>query len=151
MNREEFLNKLAEALKGQMNPSDIQSQIEYYDGYIKTEASNGRHEYDVVAELGDPWALAHNLVEQEEISEGNTYSETTYGGYNYYQKKDVQQDEETGHRSSKWNTIKWIIMIVAIVVMIIFVVGGIFAAVMPILIPVLLVWVVVRMFAGSGR
>ena len=49
MNREEFLNRLGAALNGEVPPSVIQENLNYYDGYIREEAAKGRTEEEIIA------------------------------------------------------------------------------------------------------
>ena len=71
MTRSEFLNKLKEALANDLSGPVIQENVNYYSGYIADEVRKGRSEEEVVAELGDPWAIARTIIESLEI-QGNT-------------------------------------------------------------------------------
>ena len=48
MRKTEFLQELREALDGEVSASVIQSNISYYDQYIRQEAAKGRREEEVI-------------------------------------------------------------------------------------------------------
>ena len=50
MRKTEFLQELREALDGEVSASVIQSNISYYDQYIRQEAAKGRREEEVIEE-----------------------------------------------------------------------------------------------------
>ena len=54
MRKTEFLQELREALDGEVSASVIQSNISYYDQYIRQEAAKGRREEEVIEEIGSP-------------------------------------------------------------------------------------------------
>ena len=45
--------------------------MNYYNDYITEEVRKGRRESDVSEELGDPWAIAKNIITSEDMK-GNT-------------------------------------------------------------------------------
>ena len=51
MRKTEFLQELREALDGEVSASVIQSNISYYDQYIRQEAAKGRREEEVIVEI----------------------------------------------------------------------------------------------------
>ena len=66
MTREEFLQGLKEALDGNMDASAIQENLNYYNEYINEEVRKGKTEQQVVDTLGDSWAIAQTLLEEDE-------------------------------------------------------------------------------------
>ena len=58
MRKTEFLQELREALDGEVSASVIQSNISYYDQYIRQEAAKGRREEEVIEEIGSPRLIA---------------------------------------------------------------------------------------------
>ena len=93
MTRSEFLNKLKEALANDLSGPVIQENVNYYSGYIADEVRKGRSEEEVVAELGDPWAIARTIIESLEI-QGNTQED--YGYEPNRQNYDQRQQSGTG-------------------------------------------------------
>ena len=48
MTRGEFLDRLGESLEGELNGSEIQKQVAYYEQYIIEETKNGKNEETVI-------------------------------------------------------------------------------------------------------
>ena len=78
MTKREFLDKLKKALVNDLSGSVIQENVNYYNDYITEEVRKGRRESDVIEELGDPWAIAKNIITSEEMK-GNT--QESYDSY----------------------------------------------------------------------
>ena len=64
MRKTEFLQELREALDGEVSASVIQSNISYYDQYIRQEAAKGRREEEVIEEIGSPRLIAKTIRQQ---------------------------------------------------------------------------------------
>ena len=77
MTKSEFLEKLRHALANDLSGPIVQDNVRYYDSYISDEVRKGRREEDVIAELGDPWAIAKTIIESVEI-QGNKQDEYGY-------------------------------------------------------------------------
>ena len=78
MTKREFLDKLKKALVNDLSGSVIQENVNYYNDYITEEVRKGCRESDVIEELGDPWAIAKNIITSEEMK-GNT--QESYDSY----------------------------------------------------------------------
>ena len=109
MNRQEFIDKLQEALAGEISAGDLQSNLAYYRDYISSEISRGRTEEEVMAELGDPRLIARTIIDAqtaEEESHGYYREERTGtgsgAGYGYYREEqsgpgyEYYREERTG-------------------------------------------------------
>ena len=70
MSKTEFLEQLQEELGGQLTSAELREQIDYYSQYIDDEIAKGNGEDSVLADLGDPWAIAHNILDDKERKEG---------------------------------------------------------------------------------
>ena len=62
MTRQEFLERLREALESELDRRNVQENVDYYNSYIIEETAKGRKESDVIAELGDPWVIARSVI-----------------------------------------------------------------------------------------
>ncbi|WP_419093796.1 DUF1700 domain-containing protein [[Clostridium] scindens] len=152
MTRSEFLNKLKEALANDLSGPVIQENVNYYSGYIADEVRKGRSEEEVVAELGDPWAIARTIIESLEI-QGNTQED--YGYEPNRQNYDQRQQSGTGQvhifgLDTWWKKLLLVLGIVGVFMLVIAVIGGIFSLLAPILVPLILVIIVFRII-GSRR
>ena len=152
MTRSEFLNKLKEALANDLSGPVIQENVNYYSGYIADEVRKGRSEEEVVAELGDPWAIARTIIESLEI-QGNTQED--YGYEPNRQNYDQRQQSGTGQvhifgLDTWWKKLLLVMGIVGVFMLVIAVIGGIFSLLAPILVPLILMIIVFRII-GSRR
>jgi len=152
MTRSEFLNKLKEALANDLSGPVIQENVNYYSGYIADEVRKGRSEEEVVAELGDPWAIARTIIESLEI-QGNTQED--YGYEPKRQNYDQRQQSGTGQvhifgLDTWWKKLLLVLGIVGVFMLVIAVIGGIFSLLAPILVPLILMIIVFRII-GSRR
>lgn len=146
MTRSEFLNKLKEALANDLSGPVIQENVNYYSGYIADEVRKGRSEEEVIAELGDPWAIARTIIESVEI-QGNTQED--YGYEPKKQNYDQRQQNSTGQvhifgLDAWWKKLLLVLGIVGVFMLVVAVIGGIFSLLAPILVPLLLVVIVFR-------
>lgn len=152
MTRSEFLNRLKEALANDLSGPVIQENVNYYSGYIVDEVRKGRSEEEVVAELGDPWAIARTIIESLEI-QGNTQED--YGYESKRQNYDQSQQSGTGQvhifgLDTWWKKLLLVLGIVGVFMLVIAVIGGIFSLLAPILVPLILVIIVFRII-GTRR
>lgn len=150
MTKYEFLEKMRHALANDLSGSVIQDNINYYDGYISDEVRKGRSEAAVIDELGDPWAIARNIIEA---------MENTGNGQESYTYDPAQQSFGNGQNSrvrvigvnSWWKKLLVILGVLGIIMLVVAVIGGIFSLLAPIIIPVLIIMFVVRLIGGRRR
>lgn len=150
MTKYEFLEKMRHALANDLSGSVIQDNINYYDGYISDEVRKGRSEAAVIDELGDPWAIARNIIEA---------MENTGNGQESYTYDPAQQGFGNGQNSrvrvigvnSWWKKLLVILGVLGIIMLVVAVIGGIFSLLAPIIIPVLIIMFVVRLIGGRRR
>lgn len=146
MTKKEFLEKLKEALGNDLSGPVVQEQTVYYRQYIEDEVRKGRREEDVVAELGDPWAIARTIIDSVEMQGG------TGGSYAYEPESkrsyDRYQEEANVHVfgiDTWWKKLLLILGVVGIFLLVIAVIGGIFSLLVPILIPLILISLIFRL------
>lgn len=139
MNRREFLSQLKSALENKLSVEEIKKNIDYYDAYIDDEIRKGQTEEDVIASLGDPWAIAKTLLISSEIGgkEYYSYSEEVSQTVGKDNTKKLTQNGE-------WNKILAIIAIVVIGLVVLSVVFGLLAFVIRFAVPILIIIFVIR-------
>lgn len=139
MNRREFISGLKEALELKMSKNEIDTQLEYYNDYIKAEIKSGRSEKDVVSDLGDPWAIAKNLgYESESVYEEETTPEAdTF---------DRGESNKVYTTNSKWIVWGILFLIIAIIFAVLSFTMSVLSFFSPILLPIFFVMIIVRMF-----
>lgn len=140
-----FLDKLKKALGNDLPGAVVQEHVNYYHNYINEEIGKGRSEAEVIRELGDPWAIARNIIASEEVK-GN--AKETYDGYEPERQADHTWNRNTAIHvfgiDSWWKKLLLILGVIGVVLVIGVVIGGLLSLLMP-LIPVLIViWVVIR-------
>ena len=155
MSREEFLQKLSQALAGEVSRGVIDENIRYYDDYIRSEAAKGMTEEEVIAQIGEPRLIARTIIDSTTSMEESQSS----SGYNSGNNSDNVYEED-GKRSgpvhfvdlNKWYWKLLSIVIVVLVVMAVFgIISTVFAIVIPLLGPVFLICMVVWLLRGFRR
>ena len=159
MTKREFLDKLKKALVNDLSGSVIQENVNYYNDYITEEVRKGRRESDVIEELGDPWAIAKNIITSEEMK-GNT--QESYDSYEPGRRRENSYEQdygcESGYRGTHvfgldtwWKILVLILGIIGIVVLVAAVVGGIISLLAPIFVPLLIVCLIIKLINGRRR
>ena len=149
MSRQEFLQRLRQALTGQVPGNVMEENIRYYDEYISAEMEKGRSEEEVTASIGDPRLIARTIMDAGENAKDTSYSEE---GRTVY-----EEDADSGKSIHYVNLNKWYWKLLGIIAVVLFftllfgVVSGIFTLLMPIMGPVLLILLVVWFFRGMRR
>lgn len=144
----EFVEKLKQALENDLSADRVQEQTAYYRDYIRGEVRRGRTEEEVTAELGDPWAIARNIISAEELQQEDS------GGYQYEPEQSSRRQYRNHggeHRMHVYGIRRWQILLlvlgmIGIFALIIAVIGGIFALLAPVLVPLAVIIIVVRIF-----
>ena len=152
MTKTEFLKKLQEELEQGMSPAEVRENVEYYRSYIEDEKAKGQSEQSVIESLGDPWAIAKNILE----SPGG---QGTGGGYYedpYQQPTKATEEEERRSRvhvysfDSPWKRFLLAAVVILILVGLILLITGVVSFLAPVIIPIFLVVLLLRLF-GSRR
>lgn len=139
MTKYEFLNTLRTTLENELNSNLIQDHIDYYSDYINAEVSSGRSESDVITELGDPWAIAKNIIASEETN-SNSYEEYSYNS------SEQQVSKRTYSISSWWKKLLFILGIVGIVMIAFSIITGLISLIAPFIIPILIISFILKLF-----
>ena len=115
MTKKEFLQILHDSLDGEIPERDIQSNLHYYEEYIKTQAV-GSSEEDVIASLGNPQMIAKSIIEAFKASgqpfirneHRNTSREEQYSAY--------EEEKPRPKKVYHINLPSWVVTIVSILV-----------------------------------
>ena len=159
MTKREFLDKLKKALANDLSGNVIRDNVDYYNDYITEEVRKGRKESEVIEELGDPWAIAKNIITSEEIK-GNTGE--TYDSYEPERQRsqtyEQGYDEESGHRGvhvfgldTWWKKLLLILSVVLVIFVVVSIVSGLISLLAPVLVPLIIIMLIVRLIGGSKR
>lgn len=145
MTKAEFLEKLRAALGNDLTGSIIQENVSYYDQYISDEVRKGRSEEEVIAELGDPWVLAQTIIDT--AGNGSGQKSSTYET----KSRDYEGESSGSHRTSSgiswWKILLVVLGIIGIFAVVVTVVGGVVSFFAPILMPLLIIFLLYKMFS----
>ena len=147
MTRHEFINGLKAALENELNSNKVLENVNYYNDYIDSEIRNGRNETDVIADLGDPWAIAKTIIDSEGTGSAN------YEEYSY-----VSPEQNSYNRSSSngpkvhvfgldrwWKKLLLILGVIGVIMIMFSIVTGLITLVAPILVPVIIISCVLKL------
>ncbi len=162
MNKIEFLERLRKALGNDLSAAIVQEHVNYYNQYISDEVAKGRSEQEVVEELGDPWAIAQNVIDVEGGKSGNSRvrdyetgsrSSGSYGSETFYGSDyGSEENSSEGNRPiGKWSLILFAVGIIAVLILIIAIIGGIISILAPIVIPVLVIVLLIQLITRLMR
>lgn len=156
MSKEEFLDRLRMSLNGEVPDRVLQENLLYYHGYILDEVNKGRAEELVLEELGDPRLIARTIIDSlgissagnEDYFRGNADASKAYTDQTYEKDSTMRQFQMSQKRLKLigWSALAVVILILFLVFWLI---GGILSLLAPILPIVFMVWVVIwlmRMF-----
>ena len=153
MTKNEFLQELRQALENDLSGSIVQENVEYYNQYITEEVSKGKSEEEVLSMLGDPWVLARTIIDAQDgtnRAEGGKADRETYTGYNNEQ-RDTEEENSQSHTftsSAWWKKLLWTLVIIMIMIGIFAIITGVVRFFAPILVPLLIIMIIVRILGN---
>lgn len=154
MTRNEFLDRLREALGNDLAAPAVQENVDYYNQYILDEVKGGKSEEDVIDGLGDPWVIARTVIDAAEgrqgVGAGSGYAYESDAQYGYERQDGYVKRIETSGRGW-WKLIVILLGIIGVLIAVVAVVGGIISLIAPILIPVLILMIIIRSIGRRGR
>lgn len=157
MTRSEFLSQLREALQGDLSSSTVQENVNYYNSYISEEVAKGKREEEVLQMLGDPWILAHTIIDANDGTDRETVYESGGGSYTSSRAQNEYGRSNTGSNihvfglDTWWKKLLLVLVVIMVVVLIVAVISGVVQLLAPVLVPLLIVMIIVRLIGGSGR
>lgn len=75
MEKQEFLERLEDALRTELPEQEIRGHIQYYDAYIREQLRKGRTEAEILSALGDPRLIARTILETSGNRSGESWTE----------------------------------------------------------------------------
>ena len=150
-----LFRSLREALENDLNAQAVQENIEYYDSYIRSEIKNGRTEQEILDMLGDPWVIARTIINSAE-NERDYYGGTS-GAYGSGQSMYTEEEEEKEIRhpilhlmgiDTWWKRLLFFAGVIIVFLIIVSIVTGLIAAVLPFALPLLILILVLRIMGG---
>ncbi len=163
MTRMEFLDNLRTVLTGEIPDAELESNIRFYDEYIKSKSSDKTEEM-IMEQLGDPRLIAKTIVETYQISHAPLYNSAKHD--RAYQDVNTTEDDTTyddvrnkyngerfkGHSPLTWYQKLFLVMVALIVIFLLIVVGGILIRLfISIGIPILIVYMGYKLIKNGTR
>lgn len=145
MTKAEFLEVLREKLTGEVSASEMNHTIRYYDEYISEAVSSGKTEAQVLEELGSPLLIAKTIIDTSAMQEETTGRKTFEGNQ--------KTEEKSGMRFHQIDMNSWTarLLLVLVVLTVFGMVFTILRVLVPILFPLLVLWLIVTVIRNGGR
>ncbi|WP_124065557.1 DUF1700 domain-containing protein [Clostridium sp. E02] len=148
MSKQEFLQRLRDTLTGEVPGHIIEENIRFYHDYISTEVNHGTREEDVIASIGDPRLIAKTIMEASENANESYHSSSQTVN---------EESSDSGRRMHVIDFSKWYWKLLGVLTVILFffllasIVTGIFALIMPLMGPLLMVLLIYWFIRGLRR
>ena len=111
MTKYEFLYALRETLENAVGASRAEEHVQYYENYINEQIQMGYSESQVMAELGDPRSIAHNIIDGINAS-ASSHSAETYTADGEYSNDSTGQNTDTMDKFKKYGKTALILLVV---------------------------------------
>lgn len=138
MNREEYINTLERCLVGKIDPDSLRDTIKYYKDYFAMEQSKGIGEDQIIQTLGEPRLLAKSIIAAESGRQERDERELRSDTASY--------ERDAGMKSIHIPFALLILIVVLLLFGVISLVFSIASTLLPILLPVLIVFGIIHFF-----
>lgn len=143
MSKNEFLWELEKALEETNSKELIDANVEYYKNYIEEEVRKGKTEEEVVEELGEAYLIAKSIKDTMKASKKINESED----YNYqeYRKREPKKTD-----INKFSVLLMLVIVgivaISLFLTALFLFAGLINIFLPILIPIVVVYLLYRLY-----
>lgn len=137
MNRMEFIEKLRQALSGELTYHVVDENMEYYENYIDMELKSGKTEQSILQQLGDPRLIAKTIIETNK-AEADAEKEMEYD------EEKIRQENQRSIKSIRMPSWLIIILVMVIGMAVLGVVASLFVAALPYVLMIMAVSFVIR-------
>ena len=101
MTKQEFLDELALRLREEGAERLVAENVEYYRSYIDEEVAKGRHEEEVLSELGNPALIARSILDAagyrvDGVPDRNPDGDLGENAGSYYRTQSEEGERERG-------------------------------------------------------
>ncbi len=152
MTKQEFLQELRLALQGQLSQAAINENIRYYDNYIMEEIRKGSSEQAVISRLGNPRLIAKTLIDTTDSFGRAAGSDYHTGGYGHAESGSrIYRGSPNSRERKGLNLGSWYgkLLLIAAAILIIVIVANVIAFLLPILVPIVIIFLVYSLFFGN--
>jgi hypothetical protein len=162
MSKFEFINTLKEALEGEVAQAVIDENLSYYRHYIDEEIRKGKSETEVLQQLGDPRLIAKTIIDTSSMANSSrtyTYSNERQEAGNedeaarkgFHAAYDEQDGWDVRYGNFKINSWYGKMLLIILLIIIVCVIGRIAIAILPIIFPIIIIFLLVSHFTGGRR
>lgn len=146
MTKGEFLMTLRNRLTGEVPPDVVQRNVAYYEKYISDAAAAGRTEEAILDELGDPLLIAKTIIDTAGI-ETDWYREQEYDPYRQNAQQSGREKQNAPFRFySVPSWVGWVFLILILILLV-----TVVRVLLPIAVPLLILWMLFSMFRRNRR
>lgn len=149
MTKNQFIRELREALEGTVPPSVIEENIAYYEDYFRTQMSQGKTEREICEALGSPRLIAKSIAEANGNEEDVYYEQTVDESRNWGH--DEQREKIRIFHLNSWKVKLGCLLSVIVVLLILYAVLHVFAAVVVIFSPIILAALIIYLIYQMVR
>lgn len=153
MTRLEFLEQLRSALGNDLSGDVVQENVNYYDQYITEEIRNGKSEEQVLQMLGDPWVIARTITDVQDGTDQTVAEEAGSRTHGHSREKEVESKTGFSHLNGGntwWKKLVLVVVIILVIVTIFSIITGVIRLFAPIVVPVVLLLIFIKLF-GKRR
>lgn len=161
MSKYEFLNILKETLDGEVAQDVIDENLLYYNNYIDDEVRKGKDEAEVLQLLGEPRLIAKTIIETSSTTKASrtyTYSNETenetsdnVNSKGFRAAYDEQEGWDLRYGKFKINSWYGKMILIILLIVILCIIGQIAIAILPIIFPIVVIFLLVSYFTGNKR
>lgn len=149
MTKSDFLNILRQTLAGEVSDSVVNDNINFYSNYIDDEMRLGKSEEEVLRVLGEPRLIARTIIDTNTSSYGQNATYHYSNENSDYQSEDGYNSQDNKHiRVFNLNSWYGKLLILFIILFILFIVGSVLSFLLPLVMPILIIWFLVSIFTG---
>ena len=147
MTRREFINGLKAALENELDSNKVLENVNYYNDYIDSEIRSGRSEADVIAELGDPWAIAKTIISSEEAGSSNyeEYSYTSTGSESRDYSSSTAPKMHVFGLDRWWKKLLLILGVIGVIMIVFSIITGLVSLIAPFIVPLIIISFVLKL------
>lgn len=149
MNRIEFVDTLRTTLVSEMPRDKVEENVHYYNNYILSMGDEDRQQEEI-DRIGDPHLIAQTIIDAYKMSEPYKYEEQTKGDYQQSAENDVD-DFSKQEKGNLWSKVKKVVITTCIILVLVALLRVAFGLFIRIGIPIIVVYILFRIFNNSGK
>lgn len=140
---EQFFKELEDALSGQVSEYEYRESIAYYRAYFQEQISLGKTVDEIIKQLGSPRLIAKSIIDARGMEEERGQSD-------YFDSRTDSAGENARTPAHKGNnTMMKRIGVFLTIVLVLFLLGAVLRAILPLVLIIVPVLLLIRLFRGE--